>query len=88
MTACLSIGAAIRAVRAIEVLIPPGKTQDTLTCGCRINISCRSDSVKPRTANLAALYAEYPGADIKPNAEETLTMFPSFDRNMKGKKRF
>ena len=46
---------ALRALRAMFVAIPPGWTQWTPTGLRAITISWRSASVKPRTANFAAL---------------------------------
>ncbi|COW91784.1 Uncharacterised protein [Mycobacterium tuberculosis] len=43
------------ALRATAVLMPPGCTHVTLTGCLATSISWRSASVKPRTANLAAL---------------------------------
>ena len=45
----------IRALRAMLVLIPPGWMVVTDTLAPSISSSIRSESVKPRTANLAAL---------------------------------
>ena len=47
--------ASIRALRAMLVLIPPGWMVVTDTLAPSISSSIRSVSVKPRTANLAAL---------------------------------
>ena len=47
--------ASIRALRAMFVLIPPGWTVVTETLAPSISSSMRSESVNPRTANLAAL---------------------------------
>ncbi|SHX80170.1 Uncharacterised protein [Mycobacteroides abscessus subsp. abscessus] len=43
------------ALRATLVLMPPGCTQVTATGFLPMIISWRRDSVKPRTANFAAL---------------------------------
>jgi hypothetical protein len=51
----------MRAERAIEVLTPPGWTVVALTPELVISSSWRRHSVKPRTANFAALYAERSG---------------------------
>ncbi|MNY43942.1 hypothetical protein D3C86_1789280 [compost metagenome] len=45
----------IRAVLAMLVLMPPGCTQLAETPQSSMSSSWRSDSVKPRTANLVAL---------------------------------
>src|SRR6202012_4015878 len=70
---------AVRPLRAIAVLMPPGWTDVTLTGSRLSTISCRSASVKPRTANLAELYAAWPGIDISPKRLEMLTTWPSPD---------
>jgi hypothetical protein len=63
-------------LRTIAVLIPPGCTVVTFT-GCPASIiSCRRASVNPRTANLAELYADWPGTLNNPNTLETLTTWP------------
>ena len=51
----LSSPSAAVALRAIAVLTPPGWTAVTRTGWPAMSISWRSASVKPRTANLAAL---------------------------------
>ncbi|COV16425.1 Uncharacterised protein [Mycobacterium tuberculosis] len=52
---CWSSPSATVALRATAVLMPPGCTHVTLTGCLATSISWRSASVKPRTANLAAL---------------------------------
>ncbi len=39
--------------------------------------STRSASVKPRTPNLAALYADWEGMPMRPNTLEMFTTWPS-----------
>ena len=72
-------------VSAVRMLVPklvrttPGCTQCTVTGRRSMIISWRSDSVNPRTANFAALYALCPGTDSNPNRLEMLTRCPSPD---------
>ena len=67
----------MRALRAMLVFTPPGCTVVHETFEPSISNSMRSESVKPRTANLAALYALCDGTLIKPKTLETFTMWPS-----------
>src|SRR5579875_617120 len=60
----------MRALRAMLVLIPPGCTVVADTGAPSIRSSIQRVSVKPRTANLAALYAPWPGTLISPKTLE------------------
>ena len=76
------------ALRAMLVLIPPGCTQVTRTACPASSISWRRLSVNPRTANLAALYALWPGTASSPNRLEMFTTWPSPDAIRCGRKAF
>ena len=75
--AAASSPAFLRPLREMPVLMPPGCTQVTVTGWPATSISSRIASVKPRTAYFVALYADWPGTEISPNSEETLTIAPS-----------
>ncbi|HXC12610.1 MAG TPA: hypothetical protein VNV39_07190 [Stellaceae bacterium] len=71
----------LREFAVIEVPIWPGITTEHLTCGALILRSAISASVKPLTANFAALYAvcgmRGPTDAQKPLTLLVLTMWPS-----------
>ncbi len=73
------------ALRAMAVLMPPGCTTVTFTGAFEISISMRSDSLNPRTANFAALYADCDGMASKPKRLEMLMMWPSPEAWMCGR---
>src|SRR6476619_2644097 len=64
-----------RAFRTMLVLMPPGWTLMAVTPVPRN--SWRSESVKPRTANLAEQYASWLGIPTRPNTLDVLTIAPS-----------
>jgi hypothetical protein len=66
--------------------MPPGCTTVALTGAPLISSSMRSASVKPRTAALEALYAPWPGTEIRANTLETLTTWPSPEATRCGRK--
>ena len=67
----------MRAFLAMFVLMPPGWIVVTDTGAPSISSSMRSVSVKPRTANFAALYADCDGTLMRPKTLERFTTWPS-----------
>ncbi len=64
----------MRALRAMLVLMPPGWMVVTETLEPSMSSSMRNESVNPRTANLAALYADCDGTLMSPKTLERFTM--------------
>src|SRR5690349_18897963 len=73
-----------RALRAMLVWTPPGWTVTARTPVPRS--SCRSASVKPRTANFDAQYALWYGMPSRPNTLEVFTITPSSCSTRRGRK--